>query len=879
LAELDLARVYSITGESDGTLWIGSEKGLYRYADGALTNFYRHDQRNHREQQLAENPDIVLPGLAHNWVNAVAIDPAGGIWAATDRALYHGLDGKFRAYTKAQGLPGNDFHTVICTRNGEIWASAPPYGVVRRHEGRWTTYRHGEALSSSKAVDIFEDADGAIWVTTEDGGLNRFENGRWRTFDTSHGLADNTICGIADDNLGFLWVAYPHGVMRIPRQEFAEIDAGLRKTVRPQIFNQADGLPRGEVSPAGKPSAIRTRDGRLLFATDLGAAIIDPANVTLNQSKPPIHIERLSIDGADADLSRPVTVPPGRNDVQIHYTAISLPAPEKVQFKIRLAPLDRDWVDSGSLRDVRYAQLPPGNYTFHVKACNNDGVWDHEGASLEFKVRPFFYQTWWFIPLVVLSAIAAALALIWNRSRQAARQMAILAGLVDERTRELQTAKEGAEAAVLAKNDSIIALKQAQEQIAAERARFKFIFEAVPVGISLMQQGSDLVSLVNPAHKRITGISLEDLQEPDILERATHPEDLARQAPIVQQYRDGEIDHFTLEKRYVHRDGKIVWTALTRRMFSDPLTGAKQSITTLIDVTERKEAEAKLNETHKQLLGVSRQAGMAEVATEVLHNVGNVLNSVNVSATLVSDRMRESKVEYVRKLAVLLEEQAANLGAFFTEDRRGRQIPGYIMTLSDALMEEQKSIIEELADLRKNVEHIKEIVAMQQNFAKVSGVNEAVPITELVEDALRMNSSSLARHGFSIVREYVDQPVATTERHKVIQVLINLIRNAEQACESSDRPDKQVKLRITSDAGRARVAIIDNGVGIPLENLTRIFAHGFTTRQDGHGFGLHSGALVAKELGGALLAHSDGPGSGAIFTLELPLQREPLSRN
>ena len=142
---------------------------------------------------------------------------------------------------------------------------------------------------------------------------------------------------------------------------------------------------------------------------------------------------------------------------------------------------------------------------------------------------------------------------------------------------------------------------------------------------------------------------------------------------------------------------------------------------------------------------------------------------------------------------------------------------------------------------------------------------------------LRMNSSSLARHGFNVVREYIDQPFATTERHKVMQVLVNLIRNAEQACESSDRAEKQVTLRITKDTQRARVAVIDNGIGIPPENLTRIFAHGFTTRRNGHGFGLHSGALVAKELGGALVAHSDGPGRGAMFTLELPLKPERLS--
>ncbi len=296
-----------------------------------------------------------------------------------------------------------------------------------------------------------------------------------------------------------------------------------------------------------------------------------------------------------------------------------------------------------------------------------------------------------------------------------------------------------------------------------------------------------------------------------------------------------------------------------------------------LDVTARKRAEADLEKVNRELLEVSRQAGMAEVATGVLHNVGNVLNSVNVSATLVMDRVRESKAASVPKLGALLKEHAADLGTFLTRDPRGRRIPDYVMTLSGELEEERATMTRELDHLRKNIEHIKDIVAMQQSYARVSGVLETVPVTELVEDALRMNASALVRHGLEVVRDYVDQPIISTERHKVMQVLVNLVRNAKYACDDSGRPDKQVTVRIALGEGRVRIAVIDNGVGIPAENLTRIFAHGFTTRKEGHGFGLHSGALVAKELGGSLTAHSAGAGLGAVFTLELPLQRESSS--
>jgi PAS domain S-box-containing protein len=413
-------------------------------------------------------------------------------------------------------------------------------------------------------------------------------------------------------------------------------------------------------------------------------------------------------------------------------------------------------------------------------------------------------------------------------------------------------------------------LKAAQEQAARDQARFKFIFEAVPVGISLVLPGEDGTHLVNPAHERITGVSLEDSKQTGVFARVSHPDDLRQQEELVKRYVAGEIDHFSLEKRYLHPEGRTVWAALTSRMFTDPVTGRKLSVTTLVDITERKHAEAKLAETHRQLLETSRQAGMAEVATGVLHNVGNVLNSVNVSTTLLSDLVRQSKIDRVSKLRDLVAAHEADLATFFTRDPRGKQVPGFLQTLSTHLAKERGEVLAELEALRKNIEHIKDIVAMQQNYARVSGVSETVSVAELIDDALRMNAGAFERHGVQLVRDFKVVPQLTVEKHKVLQILVNLMRNAKYACDESGRNDKQVTLRVTAERGRVKIAVIDNGVGIPAENLTRIFGHGFTTRKDGHGFGLHSGALAARELGGSLTASSEGPGRGATFTLDLP---------
>ncbi|MFC3108982.1 sensor histidine kinase [Undibacterium arcticum] len=284
-----------------------------------------------------------------------------------------------------------------------------------------------------------------------------------------------------------------------------------------------------------------------------------------------------------------------------------------------------------------------------------------------------------------------------------------------------------------------------------------------------------------------------------------------------------------------------------------------------------KERTEQLEQVHKQLLEASRKAGMAEVATGVLHNVGNVLNSVNVSATLVAERISKSKVSGLSRAAALLQEHELDLGAYLSSDLRGKLLPAYLLQLSEHLQADQEASVKELNFLRQNIDHIKVIVAMQQTFATASGVEERVNVRELLEDSLRMDMSSLIRHGVEVIHEIDEVPLIMLDKHKTLQILVNLVSNARHACDDSGRTDKRLTLRLTSGDGRVRLSVTDNGAGIPAENLTRIFNHGFTTRKDGHGFGLHSGALAAKELGGSLLAQSDGIGLGATFTLELPL--------
>ena len=291
----------------------------------------------------------------------------------------------------------------------------------------------------------------------------------------------------------------------------------------------------------------------------------------------------------------------------------------------------------------------------------------------------------------------------------------------------------------------------------------------------------------------------------------------------------------------------------------------------LHDITQAKRAESELAELNRQIAETQRQAGMAEVATGVLHNVGNVLNSINVSATLVREQLATSKLQSLLKATGLMRENLCDLGAFLTQNPQGRKVPEFLFKVTDHLSSEHRRWQTELTGLTKNVEHIKEIVAMQQGYARLAGVVEPQAAHELVEDALRINEVALGRHGIRVTRQFDPVPSVAVDKHKVLQILINLIRNAKQAIEDNNRDDKELTLSITKQTnGHVAIAVKDSGVGIAPENLTRIFSHGFTTKHSGHGFGLHSAANAAREMGGQLTVQSDGSGQGATFVLDLP---------
>jgi PAS domain S-box-containing protein len=353
-----------------------------------------------------------------------------------------------------------------------------------------------------------------------------------------------------------------------------------------------------------------------------------------------------------------------------------------------------------------------------------------------------------------------------------------------------------------------------------------------------------------------------------------HPDDKARTIQVRQEQAQAG-NPYSCEYRMLAADGRVVWIRESGSVLTE--NGKALAMRGIfLDITEHKTAADELERLNRRLLETSRTAGMAEVATGVLHNVGNVLNSVSVSATLVTERLKKSNIANLNRATAMLHEQSSRLAEYLTTDPKGKLLPEYLGTVANHLAEEQDRLIAEMNSVGKNIEHIKEIVAMQQNFAKVSGAYETLSAVGLVEDALRINAGAFERHRVRVIREFdKTTPPLCVDRHKALQILINLFSNAKYAMDVHPTSEKRLVIRVgTTDTNRVKITVSDNGVGIPPENLVKIFSHGFTTKKDGHGFGLHSCANTAKEMGGSLIAHSDGQGKGASFTLELPVAKD-----
>lgn len=385
--EIPLTEVWSIFEDSRSNLWVGtSSHGVYQFRAGRFVSMFDERSISHR-------------------VNAIQEDRQGRIWFGHWGGLACYADGQLTRVA----MPGlsDDYEVVAIAPDGQdrLWLGTKGAGLFCLQDGKFIAYTTANGLPSNLAWSLFVDRYDTLWIGTADGGLSCLRDGRLVNLTTRDGLADQTVCHILEDSSDRFWFSSPHGVFSARRTVLEAFIRGESKTISCTTYSQSDGLLSAACTCAFQPSGCMTRDGRLLFPTLKGVAVVHPDAVAVKTLAPPVFIEEVIIGEKVYDVSGPATftTPPGRSRLEIRYTALNFAAPEKVRFRYRLEGLDSAWVDSGAKRVVDYSYLPHGRYRFEVQACNNGGLWSPQGVSIELIIPPYFWQTRWFIGTVLLA--------------------------------------------------------------------------------------------------------------------------------------------------------------------------------------------------------------------------------------------------------------------------------------------------------------------------------------------------------------------------------------------------------------------------------------------------------------------------------------------
>jgi diguanylate cyclase (GGDEF)-like protein len=489
----------TVLEDKSGAIWVGTSDGLFRFADQKVRRFGREDGLlNSAILSLAESRDGAIwvganaGGLYRlrgdkfeNWneklglgaasVRAILDTRDGALWIGTNTGLYRAMpnnaNGAVRHFHAAEGLPGEQVISLLEDRKGLIWVGTRE-GLATISNSVIT--KHESLAASGPILSINADANGDLVVTTANG-FAKIIGGKAYLFQAAQGLPARAFLSAVDDRKGSLWLCSNQGIVRVANQELNEIIAAKRERATPEYFGRSDGMATVQCNGGSGPAAWRTRDGRLMFATARGLAVVDAGKeVKPNTLAPPVHITGVMIDSeavalpqiisADAASPAPnLVLPPGKHRIDISYVGLSLQDPEKVSYRYRLVGFDPGWVNAGTERRAVYTNLAPGQYQFQVVASNNDGVWNERGAVLDIDYQPQFFERTLFRWLGALLVVALGVTAYFVRVRLLRRQANSLRQLVDERTKDLAREKEKLELTNEEKAKLLVQVKEQSE--------------------------------------------------------------------------------------------------------------------------------------------------------------------------------------------------------------------------------------------------------------------------------------------------------------------------------------------------------------------------------------------------------------------------------
>jgi len=431
--------VFSILEDKQGGLWIGAgEHGLNRLSHGQLIHYTTKN------------------GLPDDDIRAMLQSRDGTLWfGSNDGGLTSFSNGKFTVPKNVrERLPGSSVKCFYEGNDGSLWIGTEDRGLAQyTKDGNIRAFSTRDGMSSNAVVALYQDAERVLWIGTRGGGLNRLKEGNFVRYTIEQGMFDDFVYLVLEDARQNLWLSGAKGIFCVKKRELDDLAQGRIPMVHPLAYGTTDGMASSECNGDSQPSGWKGRDGRLWFATSKGVVMIDPEHLKHNDLPPPVIIEQVLVDKKEISLDGKPSLAPGKGELELHYTGLSLLAPQKVNFKYRLEAFDKEWVSAGKRRVAYYTNLPPGSYRFHVTACNNDGVWNESGAAFEFRLEPHFYQSGWFYGLGAFGSLLAGPGIYLLRVRRLKSRERDLLSLVDRRTHELQLAKNTAEAASRAKSE------------------------------------------------------------------------------------------------------------------------------------------------------------------------------------------------------------------------------------------------------------------------------------------------------------------------------------------------------------------------------------------------------------------------------------------